>query len=266
MFAHVQRERLGELAATRAVRRFDAGSVLFARGDPATRLLVVLEGDVSALVDHRNGAPSRYPLMSGPASSIRRASWPPGRTWPPGWPSRPAARSRSAPRRSARCSPQNPGCASTCCAISPARPARLAPPWLVPRRARPLRGVARWLIAASNSATTPLVLLPAGQQGIAEELALSRVTVNGGPATARPRWRHPHPPPGCDPPRPGPPGLSRKLTYPLTEPPIFTRTAFCLGASEGAQIWFSVAPSQISGPVGLPNPGRFTTTEGFCEG
>ncbi len=58
MFAHVQRERLGELAATRAVRRFDAGSVLFARGDPATRLLVVLEGDVSALVDHRNGARS----------------------------------------------------------------------------------------------------------------------------------------------------------------------------------------------------------------
>jgi hypothetical protein len=33
-------------------------------------------------------------------------------------------------------------------------------------------------MAASNSATTPLVVLRAGQQGIAEELALSRVTVN----------------------------------------------------------------------------------------
>ena len=38
--------------------------------------------------------------------------------------------------------------------------------------------LAGWLITASQAASTPVIRLPAGQQGIAEELGLSRVTVN----------------------------------------------------------------------------------------
>jgi CRP/FNR family transcriptional regulator, cyclic AMP receptor protein len=38
--------------------------------------------------------------------------------------------------------------------------------------------VARWLLVASRSGARPHIRLPAGQQGIAEELGISRVTVN----------------------------------------------------------------------------------------
>jgi CRP/FNR family transcriptional regulator len=40
------------------------------------------------------------------------------------------------------------------------------------------RRLARWLLAASAPDATLAVRLPAGQQGLAEELGLSRVTVN----------------------------------------------------------------------------------------
>lgn len=41
-----------------------------------------------------------------------------------------------------------------------------------------LTQLARWLLTASGPGARPTVGLPAGQQGLAEELGLSRVTVN----------------------------------------------------------------------------------------
>jgi CRP/FNR family transcriptional regulator len=41
-----------------------------------------------------------------------------------------------------------------------------------------VRRIAHWLLTASASGATPTIRLPAGQQGLAEELGLSRVTVN----------------------------------------------------------------------------------------
>ncbi|MGH3406677.1 MAG: Crp/Fnr family transcriptional regulator, partial [Streptosporangiaceae bacterium] len=84
MLASVASARLSRLAASCQPRRWPMGQVLFARGDPATRLLIVLHGRVSALVDHRDGTRSRYPLMYAPcvidkasvlAGEPHRATW-----------------------------------------------------------------------------------------------------------------------------------------------------------------------------------------------
>lgn len=52
MLAQVTGERLGQLAQAHPVRRFTAGSVLLRQGAPATQLLIMLDGQASAAVDH----------------------------------------------------------------------------------------------------------------------------------------------------------------------------------------------------------------------
>jgi CRP/FNR family transcriptional regulator, cyclic AMP receptor protein len=178
MLAQVTGERMRRLAAAHPVRDFTAGSVLLHQGAPTTHLLIMLDGQASAVVDHPGGDRSRYPLMAGPCVIDKAAVLAAG-TYPATW-----------------------------MATTPGRALILSAPvfWTLLRqeptvREHVLRYLARqvghgrhalaaraagtavsrlahWLWAASESGAAPAVCLPAGQQGLAEELGLSRVTVN----------------------------------------------------------------------------------------
>jgi CRP/FNR family transcriptional regulator, cyclic AMP receptor protein len=177
MLAQVTGEWRRQLARAHPVRNFTAGSVLLRQGAPATHLLIMLDGQASAVVDHRGGARSRYPLMAGPcvidkaavlAAGAHPASWvaaTPGRALilsaPAFWTllrQHPPAREHVL-RYLAR-------------QVGQGRDA------LAARAAgATVTQLARWLLAAAPGAGLT-VRLPAGQQGLAEELGLSRVTVN----------------------------------------------------------------------------------------
>lgn len=178
MLAQVSGERLRHLAAAHPARRFTAGRVLLHQGTPATHLLIMLDGQASAIVDHPAGDRSRYPLMTGPcvidkaavlAAGAYPATWvatAPGRTLmlsaPAFWA---LLRQLPAVREHVLCYLARQ--------VSQSRDA------LADRAAGPpVRRLARWLLAATASGATSAVRLPAGQQGLAEEIGLSRVTVN----------------------------------------------------------------------------------------
>jgi CRP/FNR family cyclic AMP-dependent transcriptional regulator len=178
MLAQISGERLRHLAAAHPVRRLTAGSVLLRQGTPATRLLIMLDGQTSAVVDHRSGDRSRYALMAGPCVIDKAAVLAAG-TYPATW-----------------------------VATTPGRAVILSAPtfWALLRHQPPIREhvmrylarqvgqsrdalatratgtaasrLAHWLLTATASGATPTVSLPAGQQGLAEELGISRVTVN----------------------------------------------------------------------------------------
>src|SRR5215469_3824805 len=178
MLAQVTGEWRCRLAQADPVRNFTAGRILLHQGAPATHLLIMLDGQATAVVDHRGGARSRYPLTAGPcvidkaavlAAGTHPASWvatTPGRALilsaPAFWTllrQQPAVREHVL-RYLAR-------------QVGQGRDALAA-------RAVGAPGgrLARWLLAASAPDATMTVRLPAGQQGLAEELGLSRVTVN----------------------------------------------------------------------------------------
>lgn len=178
MLSQVTGERLSQLAQAHPVRHFAAGSVLLHQGAPATHLLIMLDGQASAVVHHPAGSRSRYPLMAGPCV-IDKAAVLAARTYPATW-----------------------------VAITPGRALTLSAPtfWALLRHQPQMREhvlrylahqvaqsrdalaaraadttisrLAHWLLTASASGATPTVYLPAGQQGLAEELGLSRVTIN----------------------------------------------------------------------------------------
>ena len=178
MLAMVTGESLRKLAQAHPVRNFTAGRVLLHQGAPATRVLIMLDGQASAVVDHRDGSRSRYPLMAGPcvidkaavlAAGAYPATWvatAPGRALILGAPAfwtllrqQPRVREHVL-RYLARQVGQNRDALATRTDGTAAR------------------RIARWLLAVSASGASPAVHLPAGQQGLAEELGLSRVTVN----------------------------------------------------------------------------------------
>jgi CRP/FNR family transcriptional regulator, cyclic AMP receptor protein len=176
MLAQVTGESLRQLAQAHPVRNFTAGGVLLHQGAPATHLLIMLDGQASAVVDHRGGSRSRYPLMAGPcvidkaavlAAGAHPATWvatAPGRALILGAPAFWALLRQQPPVREhvlrylARQVGQNRD------ALAARADGTAA------------RRIAHWLLAVSASG--PAVHLPAGQQGLAEELGLSRVTVN----------------------------------------------------------------------------------------
>jgi CRP-like cAMP-binding protein len=66
MLAQLPSARLRGLAAAHPVRSFPAGEALLRQGDPAGRLLILLEGQATAVTDHDDGTRSRFPLMTAP--------------------------------------------------------------------------------------------------------------------------------------------------------------------------------------------------------
>jgi CRP/FNR family transcriptional regulator, cyclic AMP receptor protein len=183
------------LAQAHPVRSFTAGSILLRQGAPATHLLIMLDGQASAVVDHRDGARSRYPLMAGPcvidkaavlAAGTHPASWvaiAPGRALVLGAPAfwtllrqQPSVREHVLRYLARQVGQGRDALADRAASAAVSR-------------------LARWLLAAGAPGTRLTVRLPAGQQGLAEELGLSRVTVNralqhlarAGTVSVRPR-------------------------------------------------------------------------------
>jgi CRP/FNR family transcriptional regulator, cyclic AMP receptor protein len=178
MLAHVAGARLRELAAAHPLIHLTPGSVLLHQGTPATRLLIMLNGQATAVTDHPDGTRSRYPLITGPcvidkAATLAAGNYP--ATWVATTPGQALALSGHAFRALLREQHKMREHVLRYLAIQvsqtrAALTARIA--------SSALTRVARWLITASGSGARPIVRLPAGQQGIAEELGLSRITVN----------------------------------------------------------------------------------------
>jgi CRP/FNR family transcriptional regulator, cyclic AMP receptor protein len=177
MLAQIPAGRLHRLAQAHPAWRFAAGRVLLHQGAPAERLLVMLDGQASAVVHHSTGDRSRYPLMTAPCVIDKAAVLAAG-TYPASWVA-------GTPGRAVTLS------AATFWALLREQPSmrehvlRYLARQVGQGRAAAGRGgrpaitrLASWLLAASGPGGRPAIALPAGQQGLAEELGLSRVTVN----------------------------------------------------------------------------------------
>lgn len=178
MLAQVTGEWRRQLAQAHPVGNFIAGRVLLRQGAPATHLLVMLDGQASAVVDHRDGARSRYPLVNGPCVIDKAAVLAAG-SHPASWVAATPGRALilSAPAFWTLLRQQPPAREHVLCYL--ARQVGQGRDAVAARAAgATVSRLARWLLAAGASGATPTVRLPAGQQGLAEELGLSRVTVN----------------------------------------------------------------------------------------
>lgn len=178
MLAQVPGERLGQLAAAHPVRHFTAGRVLLRQGTPADHLLIMLGGQASAVVDHPAGDRSRYPLLTGPCVIDKAAVLAAG-TYPATWVATAPGRalSLSAPAFWTLLRQQPAVREHVLCYL--ARQVSQSRDALAARATgTPVRRLVGWLLAATGSGPAPAIRLPAGQQGLAEEIGLSRVTVN----------------------------------------------------------------------------------------
>jgi CRP/FNR family transcriptional regulator, cyclic AMP receptor protein len=178
MLAQVTSEHLRQLAHAHPVKIFSAGRVLLHQGTPATHLLIMLDGQASAVVDHQAGARSRYPLMAGPCVIDKAAVLAAG-TYPATWVATTPGQALvlSTPAFWTLLHQQPPVREHVlrylAHQIGQNRDA------LAARAAGPaITRLAHWLLTASAPGATPTIHLPAGQQGLAEELGLSRITIN----------------------------------------------------------------------------------------
>jgi CRP/FNR family transcriptional regulator len=178
MLAQVTGESLRQLAQAHPVTTFTAGRVLLHQGASATHLLIMLNGQASAVADHRGGTRSRYPLMAGPCVIDKAAVLAAG-TYPATWVATTPGQALvlSAPAFWALLRQQPPMREHVLRYL--ARQVGQSRDALAARAAgTAARRITHWLLHVSASGATPAVHLPAGQQGLAEELGLSRVTVN----------------------------------------------------------------------------------------
>jgi CRP/FNR family cyclic AMP-dependent transcriptional regulator len=175
MLAQIPAGRLHRLAQAHPAWRFAAGRVLLHQGAPAERLLVMLDGQASAVVHHSTGDRSRYPLMTAPcvidkAAVLAAGTYP--ASWVAGTPGRAVTLSAAAFWALLREQPSMREHVLRHLARQVGQGRAAA------GRGRPaITRLATWLLAASGLGGRAIAL-PAGQQGLAEELGLSRVTVN----------------------------------------------------------------------------------------
>jgi CRP/FNR family transcriptional regulator, cyclic AMP receptor protein len=157
MLAEVAGESLRQLALAHPVRNFTAGRVLLRQGAPAAHLMIMLAGpcviDKAAVLAAGAypatwvaTAPGRALVLGAPAFWTLLRQQPPVREHVLRYLARQVGQDRDA------LAARSDGAAA--------------------------RRISHWLLAVSASGASPAVHLPAGQQGLAEELGLSRVTVN----------------------------------------------------------------------------------------
>jgi CRP/FNR family transcriptional regulator, cyclic AMP receptor protein len=169
---------LGDLAGAASARSFGAGEILLRQGDPASRLLIMLDGQATAVTDHADGSRSRYPLMTSPCA-LDKAAVLAEKEYPASWVAATAGRAAVLSAGQFRLLlTEQPSVREhvlhyLAVQVSQVR-ATLSARAGLPAAAQ----IAGWLMTASRAASTRVIRLPAGQQGIAEELGLSRVTVN----------------------------------------------------------------------------------------
>src|SRR5262249_1447605 len=158
MLARLPGERLRGLASAHPARSFPAGEILLRQGDPARRLLVLLDGQATAVTDHPAGTRSRLPLITAPCA-FDKAALLGGTALPATWIAATAGRALTL------------GAAEFQSLLAEHRPVRehvlrfLATQVNQAQGALPARGAARvagWLTRASRSGSTAVVQLPAG--------------------------------------------------------------------------------------------------------
>lgn len=177
LFATLPPARLREIAGRCPGHRVQPGTVLARHGDPAENLIVLVRGQLSAVHSGAAGECVRLPLTVGPCVVDKAAVLSDGNhavTW--------TARTECTVRIMDRGLFQDlmnaePGMRDHALSYLASQVTRTR--WERIRRdtLNPTARIAGWLLERCAAGQT-MVPLDAGQQGLAEELGLSRVTVN----------------------------------------------------------------------------------------
>ncbi len=187
------RARVEELAQDMPVRLMPVGQVVARAGDPATHLLIVESGSLAAVHETPAGSRVRLAAVTGPCTLDKAATLHEA-VHTTTWTTIDACRIRLLPARVLRhLLHQEP-------ALREHVLRYLAAEANAHRRSRmrraasdPIAQVADWLVETERAVGSSIPL-PGGQQGLGEELGLSRVTVN----RALSAWSPPAPS-GCVP-------------------------------------------------------------------
>lgn len=177
MFRTLDDARLDEIARRHPARSVPAGVPLTRAGDPAEHLLVVESGSLSAAHDGRDGSRVRFATVTGPAVVDKAAVLAGGRhtaTWTTITPCRVRRLPASLLRHLIDTVPslRDHVLRHLSEQVNQDRRAMI-------RRAsgRPVVRVASWLLETGRG-STGRVGLPGSQEGLGEEIGLSRVSVN----------------------------------------------------------------------------------------
>jgi CRP/FNR family transcriptional regulator, cyclic AMP receptor protein len=177
LFATLPPARLREIAGRCPARQVRADTVLARHGDPAANLIVVLCGELSAVHNGAAGKHVRLPSAVGPCA-LDKAAVLSGANHAVTWTACTECTVQIMDRKLFQdLMTAEPGMRDHALRYLSAQVMRAQ--WERIHRdtlTTPAR-VARWLLARSD-ARRPLILLTSGQQALAEELGLSRVTVN----------------------------------------------------------------------------------------
>lgn len=177
LFAHLGRARLHRLAAQSIVRVVDADCVVAVRGQPADSLIVVETGTLTATRDTSGGRRLRLGQFPGPCA-VDKAAVLDGGGHTATWSAATRARLRLVPARELLTLVDDIPAARRHVLTHLARQLRDQQDDLVRASfADTTIRTAAWLVrAASRSGTT--IVLPGAQQGLAEAIGATRVSVN----------------------------------------------------------------------------------------
>lgn len=171
------RPRVEELARELPIRVVPAGQVLARAGDPAEYLLIVQSGSLVAVHETPTGTRVRLAAVSGPCTLDKAATLHEA-VHTATWTAATACRVRLLPARVLlQLLDQEPALREHVLRYLAADVNTHRRSWARRAAPDPVAQVADWLVEAER-AVGPSIPLPAGQQGLGEELGLSRVTVN----------------------------------------------------------------------------------------
>ncbi|MEW2385938.1 Crp/Fnr family transcriptional regulator [Micromonospora sp. NPDC047707] len=176
-FALLDEGRRARIARRHPLRQVPAGQVVARYGEPASSLIVLERGTVTAGYHTADGSPVRYGTVTGPRL-VDKASVLDGGTHTATWTTADACRIRLVPARVLReLLHELPAVREHVLRQISAQVNRDRRARIRAAAPRPVARVADWL-AEAVTGPTHRIQLPGGQQGLGEELGLSRVTVN----------------------------------------------------------------------------------------
>lgn len=182
LFAGIGDERLARLAARSATRSAAAGEVVVLRGQPCTHLIVVETGSLTAVYDTVEGRRMRLGEYPAPCAVDKAAILDGGghtATWVAAEPSR----LRLLPSAEVHAVIADvPAARSHVLAHLAAQLRHWQGETVRASLADAVTRTAAWLVAAAGDRGTRIEL-PAGQQGLAESIGMTRVSVNRALAT-----------------------------------------------------------------------------------
>lgn len=182
LFAGAGTDRLARLAMRSASRAVETGEVIALRGQPCTHLIVVETGALTAMYDTVDGRRMRLGEYRAPCAVDKAAVLDAGghtATWVAARPSR----LRLVPRAEVHAVLDDvPAARSHVLAHLAGQLRRWQAETVRAGLADAATRTAAWLVAAAADGSTRIEL-PAGQQGLAESIGMTRVSVNRALAT-----------------------------------------------------------------------------------